>query len=1285
MKKIAFLLIAVMTINTVMAQLDESEKNAAIALVTANHEKLGLNSADLKNFTVSSTYADQATGIRYVYLVQTYLDIPVYNQVQVIAFKNGQVISNAADRISDIDQKVNTVQGTAVIAPETAVQKAIADRKLKTDKAAVVISSKEGGRLFEFGKMGVSRENITARLLWVPDGKMVRLAWEVYIIPVKASDYWLVRIDALNGKTLGVNNLTVYCSWDEPAHTFEFGNRKERPASKSVDHGIGKLFFDFMPSNKPVGTNANKMVLADNSSYRVIPFPYEAPSFMPGPSTSWHTVLNNPWTAGAANATTLKWHSTDASGTDYDYTRGNNVWAYQDRASTNTGSVAKSASSTTTLPNLTFDFTPDYTQEPTVTSPPNQQFAITNLFYWNNIIHDIMYNYGFTEAAGNFQDNNLGRGGLGNDHVNAEAQDGSGSNNANFATPVDGSSGRMQMYLFTSPTPDRDGDLDNGVVVHEFGHGISNRLTGGPSNSSCLSNAEQMGEGWSDYYGLMFTQDWVNSNVNSGFTNPRPIGTYVLNQATNGAGIRTQKYCTDFSVNNLVYSASLPSEVHDLGEIWCATLWDMTWNIIQQENVINPNLYDLSGGGGNTIALKLVTEGLKLQPCSPGFITARDAIITADINLYGGVHVCAIKEAFRRRGMGVGASQGSSSSVTDQVPSFKGETSFTLLQNNITSTPEGQNITYINRVITGPCDSYSNYVIRDTLPANVFFVSATAGGTYDAANRVVSWTINQASNLTQDYNFVVHVKTGSYYPTVELLNETVAGAAIPASWTASSTTSTQWVTSTTQSHSATRSFFSSDIAVISDQILATTSSISLPATPMTLSFWHYYNSEATYDGGVVEISTNGGGSWSDVGAANYILNGYNANISPSYGSPIASRPAFSGNSGGFLQSKVSLGAYVNQPNVKLRWRFGSDNGVAATGWYVDDILLQDVAHIDMRSSLFNAVGTRVTFSDSTMIITAPVCVPLASPAVTITQPACSVATGSIVITDPTAPGMRYSKDDTDYSNTDGSFSGLTPGSYNITAMEQTGCISNVSVITIDPQPLTPGISLGPVVNNTCHLANTGSATAIATVAPQPFTFTIAGPTVNATGLNSGVFTALTAGDYTITATSANGCSNSVPVTITEPPGPSPDIALGADYTSNFFVSNGEEHTIVYNVTEVAGSAAGGDTIRIVKVPGFDFVFYNAATSVTIGSTTYQLDNSRWKLDSTNPLFVSLIFDPGQNSATGVLYCSERIYVSINIKRNTVNASSFSTSARLRKANQETALLNNLNTIVFSAE
>ena len=141
----------------------------------------------------------------------------------------------------------------------------------------------------------------------------------------------------------------------------------------------------------------------------------------------------------------------------------------------------------------------------------SEDAVITNLFYWNNIIHDVIYQYGFDEASGNFQENNYGNGGLESDSVNAEAQDGSGSCNANFATPPDGSNPRMQMYVCGN----RDGDLDNLVIIHEYAHGISLRL-------SNLGGEEQMGEGWSDYYGLM----WTMENGDNG-SDSRGVGTWL--------------------------------------------------------------------------------------------------------------------------------------------------------------------------------------------------------------------------------------------------------------------------------------------------------------------------------------------------------------------------------------------------------------------------------------------------------------------------------------------------------------------------------------------------------------------------------------------------------------------------------------------------------------------------------------------------------------------------------------------------------------------------------------
>ncbi|HSK05662.1 MAG TPA: M36 family metallopeptidase [Kofleriaceae bacterium] len=125
---------------------------------------------------------------------------------------------------------------------------------------------------------------------------------------------------------------------------------------------------------------------------------------------------------------------------------GNNVRAYLDVDSNNVPDGTGTA-----VTDGDFLTAADLAQQPSTTA--NRNVAVQNLFYHNNLVHDVLYRHGFDEAAGNFQANNFGLGGAGNDAVNAEAQDGGGLDNANFATPTDGSSPRMQMYLWSGSTP----------------------------------------------------------------------------------------------------------------------------------------------------------------------------------------------------------------------------------------------------------------------------------------------------------------------------------------------------------------------------------------------------------------------------------------------------------------------------------------------------------------------------------------------------------------------------------------------------------------------------------------------------------------------------------------------------------------------------------------------------------------------------------------------------------------------------------------------------------------
>jgi hypothetical protein len=629
-----------------IAQAPENERQAGLQLVKQHAASIGLSQADVQNSMVSNSYMIPSSNIRMVYLQQTYQGIPVYNRMQVLAFKDGALASNAGERFLAPDLKSRQASSSPKVNAVNAVQSSITALKVKNAANIRVTNAPVINGKASFGSMNFSLENVTAELIWYPIETTgdLKLVWQVFMAPKSDEDYWLARIDASTGSFIDKQSLTIKCNWDGENHS---GKQHQLHTSQNA----GNHLLSAVTSPSVVST----------ASYRVIPQPAESP-IHPGGAPA---LVTDPWTKSPGNATSLGWHY---DGTTYfTLTRGNNVHAYEDRAATN--AIGQVATSTTAEPALTFDFVPDLAQEPVLRTPvPNQQFNITNLFYWNNLMHDMSYLYGFTETARNFQANNQGRGGTGNDYVLAEAQDGSGTNNANFSTPADGGKGRMQMYLWTAPTPDRDGDVDNGIIAHEYTHGISNRFTG--NGSTCLGNAEQMGEGWSDYFGLMITHDWSTAVAGDGFSKPRGIGTYALNQPITGLGIRQYKYCTDMSVNPMTYG-NLASVVapHGVGTIWCTAIWDMTWEIIQLAG-INPNIFNPAGGGGNAIALKLVSEGMRLQPCSPGFIDGRNAILKADTLFYGAQYSCAIIKAFARRGMGIGASQGSSNSRTDQTLSF---------------------------------------------------------------------------------------------------------------------------------------------------------------------------------------------------------------------------------------------------------------------------------------------------------------------------------------------------------------------------------------------------------------------------------------------------------------------------------------------------------------------------------------------------------------------------------------------------------------------------------------
>ncbi|MCB0629326.1 MAG: M36 family metallopeptidase, partial [Lewinella sp.] len=195
-----------------------------------------------------------------------------------------------------------------------------------------------------------------------------------------------------------------------------------------------------------------------------------------------------------------------------------------------------------------------------------------------------------------------------------------------------------------------DGGLDNGLVAHEYGHGITARLTGGGSQVDCLFNNESMSEGWSDFFSLI-------TLAKEGEIGESPVGmgSYVWNRRANGVGFRRLPYSTDFAINDFTYDDVIGQGTHSLGELWTLVLWDLYWEMVDLYG-FDSDLYN--GTGGNNKAIQLMMDGLKLQACNPGFVDGRDAIIAADYILNDGAHECLIWEVFARRGIGWDAVQG---------------------------------------------------------------------------------------------------------------------------------------------------------------------------------------------------------------------------------------------------------------------------------------------------------------------------------------------------------------------------------------------------------------------------------------------------------------------------------------------------------------------------------------------------------------------------------------------------------------------------------------------------
>ena len=609
-----------------------------------------------------------------------------------------------------------------------------------------------------------------------------------------------------------------------------------------------------------------------------------------------------------------------------------------------------------------------------------QRAAVTQLFYITNRIHDEAYRLGFTEQARNFQHENFGRGGLGNDRVSGEAQDCSGTGNANFNTPADGGRGRMQMYLWVAPTPDFDGDLDADVIIHEYTHGISNRLHG--NASGLASNMSRgMGEGWGDFFGhamLSEPSDPINGIYTTGsydtyrggpgFNNyyygirrfPKAVMAF-----TGGPNNRPHNPLTFADIDgleqNLNDGAYPPrfsgnaDQVHNAGEVWSTTLWEVRARYIQR----------LGWEVGNRRILQHVMDGMKLAPFAPTFLTERDAIIAGA--LAGGTDqdVDDLWRGFAIRGMGfsatietVGTGNGSTR-VTEAFdpPNLRQDPQ--LIVSDSTGDNDGAFEPGETLSVTVPISNSTGNL------ATGVTVQIVGGGSADygtipsgqTVTRTISYTVpavtpcGNSLDLTLNANsslgpvsFQRRIFIGTAITTESESFDLVPAPAFPDGWTVATLAGgTAFVSTTTGSDTAPNSAFAVDPTTVGGGTDLTSPVFSIPSgtVPALVSFRNKYDTEGGWDGGVLEISV-AGGAYQDIITAGgvFIQNGYNGSLGGGANNPIANRPAWTGQSDGYITSIIRLPAAAMGQDIRLKFRFGADDNTAAVGWNIDTIKIQ---------------------------------------------------------------------------------------------------------------------------------------------------------------------------------------------------------------------------------------------------------------------------------------------------------------------------------------------------------
>lgn len=566
----------------------------------------GMDKEDLAGIYVVKEYRTEHNGVTHLVYRQQFDGVDVHGgEWTVNVDQNGTVVSAGGRFFRRPSRELRAPESSEGASAAAAAVREVNPSLKSTSFLPSSAALPKGEKYMKFSRGGLGGE-IEGKAAWYAIGEVLRPVWIFYVPGENGSDRFATIVDATSHQVIRSDNLTKYQSAQTPR---------------------GLVFERTSPQPNP-----------------------RPGTLVPSPRPYVQRTLQS--FAGDLLASPKGW----VYGTE---TIGNNVTAGYN----NLGVSQLRNPEPAVAPDRNFSFPLEL--GPNAPSPTLFKYAsITNLFYWTNKAHDMFWHAGFNEAAGNYQQDNLNRGGVGGDPILAFSQFGIAApgetelDNSFFTTNrefEDGSLASVNMFLGgnTGGGVFADGSYDAEVILHEYTHGVSARLMRQIGNFQGRS----MGEAWSDFFGLEFTVP-EGSPADGSY----PFGEYLF-QAL-GPGIRTRPYSTDMNVNPLTFEQlgrviAFGPEVHADGEIWASALWEARANLIRQFGETE----------GRRRIRMLVIDGMKLSPPAATMVSARDAILLADRLDFKGESQDQLWSAFAKRGLGVLA-QSSSADSTHISASF---------------------------------------------------------------------------------------------------------------------------------------------------------------------------------------------------------------------------------------------------------------------------------------------------------------------------------------------------------------------------------------------------------------------------------------------------------------------------------------------------------------------------------------------------------------------------------------------------------------------------------------